>query len=158
MQKRKKKEKTNNKLWVTTLVSEISCVEDHAKLPHLVIVAVVGFIYFSWRKMKACRPLGGRRYGEMKFEWTQLVNYYSRKPSFTLKINQDPFLRTPDGYDGRSFRRRGGEKKHFFVNFQRSEFRCFWSVNRESVKELTYQKKNGGHQESKRVTLLAILF
>ena len=53
--------------------------------------------------------------------------------------------------DGRSFRRRGGEKKAFFVNFQRSEFVCFWSVSRESVKELIYQKKNGGHQASKRV-------
>ena len=43
------------------------------------------------------------------------------------------------------------KKKNFFVNFQRSEFLCFWSVNRESVKELIYQKKNGGHQASKRV-------
>ena len=41
---------------VTRLVSEISCVVDHAKLPNLVIVAVVGLIYF-WRKMKAFRPL-----------------------------------------------------------------------------------------------------
>ena len=32
-----------------------------------------------------------------------------------------------------------------------SEFCCFWSANRESVKELIYQKKNGGHQASKRV-------
>ena len=30
-----------------------------AKLPNLVLVAVVGFIYF-WRKMKAFRPLEGR--------------------------------------------------------------------------------------------------
>ena len=29
---------------VTMLVSEISCVVDHAKLPNLVTVAVVGFI------------------------------------------------------------------------------------------------------------------
>ena len=123
--KKKNKQKTNNKLWVTTLVSEINRVEDHAKLPHLVIVAVVGFIYFSWRKMKACRPLGGRRYGEMKFEWTQLVNYYSRKPSFTLKINQDPFLRTPDGYDGRSFRRRGGEKDTFLLTSNVRNFVVF---------------------------------
>ena len=101
--------------------------------------------------MKAFRPLEGRRCDEIQFEWIHLVNYYSRKPSFTLKILQNPFLRTPDGYDGRSFRRRGGEKKHFFVNFQRSEFLCFWSVNRESVKELIYQKKKGGHQASKRV-------
>ena len=36
-------------LGVTTLVSEISCVVNHAKLPNLVIVAVVDFIYF-WRK------------------------------------------------------------------------------------------------------------
>ena len=36
-------------------------------------------------------------------------------------------------------------------NFQSSEFVCFWSVNRESVKELIYQKKHGGHQASKRV-------
>ena len=123
--KKKNKQKTNKKLWVTTLVSEISCVEDHAKLPHLVIVAVVGFIYFSWRKMKACRPLGGRRYGEMKFEWTQLVNYYGRKPSFTLNINQDPFLRTPDGYDGRGFRRRGGEKNTFLLTSNVQNFVVF---------------------------------
>ena len=99
-----------NKLGVTRLVSEISCVVDLAKLPNLVIIAVVGFIYF-WRKMKAFHPLEGRRCGEIQFEWIHLVNYYSRKPSFTLKIVQNPFLRTPEGNDGRSFRRRGGEKK-----------------------------------------------
>ena len=44
------------KLGVTTLVLEISCVVDHAKLPNLVNVAVLGFIYF-WRKMKTFRPL-----------------------------------------------------------------------------------------------------
>ena len=42
-------------------------------------------------------------------------------------------------------------KKHFFVNFQCSEFVYFWSASRELVKELIYQKKNGGHQASKRV-------
>ena len=47
-----KKKKINKKLGVTTLVSEISCVVDHAKLPNLVTVTVLGFIYF-WRKMKA---------------------------------------------------------------------------------------------------------
>ena len=51
------------KLGVTKLVSEISCVVNRAKLPNLVIVAVVGFIYF-WCKMKAFRPLEGRRYDE----------------------------------------------------------------------------------------------
>ena len=40
------------RLGVTRLVSEMSCVVDHAKLQNLVIVAVIGFIYF-WRKMKA---------------------------------------------------------------------------------------------------------
>ena len=39
----------------------------------------------------------------------------------------------------------------FLLNFQHSEFVCFRSVSRESVKELIYQKKNGGHQASKRV-------
>ena len=34
-------------------------------------------------------------------------------------------------------------KKHFYVNFQRSEFVWFWSVSRESVNKLIYQKKNG---------------
>ena len=43
------------------------------------------------------------------------------------------------------------KKSFFFVNFQRSEFIVFKSVSRESVKELIYQKKNGGHQASKRV-------
>ena len=69
-------------LGVTTLVSEISCVVDRAKLPNLVIVAVVGFIYF-WRK--AFQPVAGRRCDEIQFEWIHLVDYYSRKPSFTPK-------------------------------------------------------------------------
>ena len=69
---------------VTMFVSEISCVVDHAKLPNLAIVAVVGFIYF-WKKMKAFRPLEGRRYGEIPFEWIHLVNYYSRKTFFHAK-------------------------------------------------------------------------
>ena len=57
-----------NKLGVITLVSEISCVVHHAKLPHFVIVAVLGFIYFL-RKMKAFRTLAERRYEEIIFEW-----------------------------------------------------------------------------------------
>ena len=94
---------------------------DHAKLPNLVIVAVVGFIYF-WRKMKAFRPLEGRRCGEIKFERIQLVNYYSRKPSFTLKIVQNPFFANTmvEVFAGAVVK-----KPHFFVNFQRSEFVCF---------------------------------
>ena len=64
--------------------------------------------------MKAFRPPEGRRCDEIQFEWIHLVNYYSRKPSFTLKIVQNPFLRTPDGYSGRRFRRRGGEKNQLF--------------------------------------------
>ena len=48
--------------------SEISCVVEHAKWRNLVIVAVLGFIYF-WRKMKAFRPLEGRRCDEIQFEW-----------------------------------------------------------------------------------------
>ena len=52
---------------VTTLVSEISCAVDHAKLPNLVIVTVVGFICF-WRKIKAFRPLEGRHCDEIIFE------------------------------------------------------------------------------------------
>ena len=72
---------------VTTLILEISCVVDHAKLPNVVIVAVVGFIYF-WRQMKAFRPLEGRCYDKIQFEWIHLVNYYTRKPSFTLKSSK----------------------------------------------------------------------
>ena len=56
------------KLGVTRLVSEISCVVHNAKLPNLVIVAVLGSIYF-WREMKAFRPLEGRGYDEIRFEW-----------------------------------------------------------------------------------------
>ena len=53
------------KKWgITTFVSEISCVEDHAKFQILVIVAVLGFIYF-WRKIKAFRLLEGRRSDEL---------------------------------------------------------------------------------------------
>ena len=108
-------QKWKKKLGVTTLVSEISCVVDHAKLPNLVIVAIVGFIYF-WRKMKAFWPLEGRCYDEI---------YYSRKPSFTLKILQNPFLQTPDGYDGRSFRRRGGEENTFLLTSNVQNFFVF---------------------------------
>ena len=57
----------NEKYGVTTLVSEISCVVDRAKLPDLVNVAVVGLIYF-WRKMKTFRPVEGRRCDEIPFE------------------------------------------------------------------------------------------
>ena len=46
---------------VTMLVSEIRCVVHHAKLPNLVIVAVLGFIHFC--------PLEGRRCDEIQFEW-----------------------------------------------------------------------------------------
>ena len=37
--------------------------------------------------MKAFQPLN-----EIQFELIHLVNYYSRKPSFKLKIVQTPFL------------------------------------------------------------------
>ena len=86
---------------------------NRVKLPNLVNAAV-GLIYF-WRKMKAFPSLKGRRCDEIQFEWIHLVNYHSRKPSFTLKIVQNPFLRTPDGYDGPSLRRRGGENKNTFL-------------------------------------------
>ena len=43
------------------LVSEISCVVDHAKLPNRVIAAVVGFIYF-WKKKK----MKGKPFGHWK--------------------------------------------------------------------------------------------
>ena len=51
-------------LGVTMLVSEISCVVDHAKLSNLVIVAFARFIYFC-RKMKAFQPLEGRHCDEI---------------------------------------------------------------------------------------------
>ena len=50
------------------LVSEISSVVDHAKLPNFIIVASVGYIYF-WRKMKAFGLLEGRCCDEIEFEW-----------------------------------------------------------------------------------------
>ena len=34
-------------------------------------------------------------------------------------------------------------KKTFFLDFQLSEFVCFWSPSRESVKKIIYEKKNG---------------
>ena len=89
---------------------------DHAKLPNLVIVAVVGFIYF-WRKMKAFRPLEEDTVVKFNLNGIHVVDFYSLKLSFTLKIVQNPFLRTPDGYDGRSFRRRGGVKNTFLLTF-----------------------------------------
>ena len=66
-----------------------------------------------------------RRCGEIQFEWIHAVNYYSRKPSFTLKIIQNLFLRTPDGYDGRRFRRRGGEKNTFLLTSKVHNFFVF---------------------------------
>ena len=54
------------KLGVTTLISEISCVVDHAKLPNLVDVALIWFIYF-WRKMKAFQPLEERHCDEIQY-------------------------------------------------------------------------------------------
>ena len=61
MPKMKKKMKN----WgITTVVWKISCVVDRAKLPNLVSVTVVVFIYF-WRKIKAFRPLEGRRCDEL---------------------------------------------------------------------------------------------
>ena len=86
-----------NKLGVITLVSEISCIVHHAKLPNFVVVAVLGFIYFL-RKMKAFRPLAERRYEDIIFEWIHWVDHFSWKPSFMLKIVQNPFLQTWDGY------------------------------------------------------------
>ena len=47
---------THKIMGVSTIFSEISCVVEHAKLPNLVIIAVVGFICF-WIKIKAFRPL-----------------------------------------------------------------------------------------------------
>ena len=64
--------------------------------------------------MKAFRPLPEDAEMTVQSEWIHLVNYYSRKPSFTLKNVQNPFLQIPNGYDGRSFRRRSGDKIHFF--------------------------------------------
>ena len=113
-----------NKLGVTTLVSEISCVVDHAKLPNLVIVAIVGFIYF-WKKIKAFRPLEEDTVVKFNLNGIHVVGFYSLKLSFTLKIVQNPFLRTPDGYDGRSFRRRGGEKNTFLLTSNVQNFFVF---------------------------------
>ena len=67
-------------------------------------------LHLRLEQMKAFRPMEGRRCDGTQFEWINLVNYYNLKPSFTpKKIVQNPFLRTPDGSDGRSFRRRGCE-------------------------------------------------
>ena len=54
-----------------------------------------------------------------------------------LKIVQNPLLQTWDGYmvevlDGALVK----QNHSFFLDFQRSEFVCFWSVSRELVKEL----------------------
>ena len=88
---------------------------DHAKLPNLVIVAVNSRLHLLSEKNESLAITGRRHCGEIQFEWIHLVNYHSRKPSFTLKMVENPFLRTPDGNDGRSFRRCGGEKKYTFL-------------------------------------------
>ena len=48
--------------------------------------------------------------------------------SFMLQIFKNPCLRTQDNYDGWNLWLRGVEKKKLFVNFQCSEFVCFWSL------------------------------
>ena len=58
-------------------------------------------------------------------------NYYSQKPSFMLKIVKNHFLcehgmaMVVEVFDSAVV-----EKNICFDNFQRSEFICFWSVNR----------------------------
>ena len=42
-------------------------------------------------------------------------------------------------------------EKHFFLLTSSVQSFCFWSGSRKTLKELIYQKKNGGHQASKRV-------
>ena len=44
-----------------------------------------------------------------------------------------PFWPTQGRNDGRSYQLHGGGKT-FIVNFQYSDFVCFWSVSRETVK------------------------
>ena len=79
---------------VTTLVSEISCVVDHAKLPNLVTVTFGEKLepFDHWKEDSV-----------MKLNVNGSISrlLYSRKPSITLKIVQRP--------DGRS-----GGKKTFY--------------------------------------------
>ena len=49
-------EMQNKTNWGSPRSFRISCVVDRAKLPNLVNVAIVVFIYF-WRKIKAFQPL-----------------------------------------------------------------------------------------------------
>ena len=65
----------NAKLGVTTLVPEISCVVDHAKLPNLVIIAVVGFIYF-WRKNESLLTTGSKEDAVMKFNLNGSIKWH----------------------------------------------------------------------------------
>ena len=67
-----------------------------------------------------------------------------------LKSMQNPFLRTPDGHDGQKFSTRVGEKNTFWLSCNVQNLFLFGQLSRESVKKLIYQKKNGGHQASKR--------
>ena len=78
-------------LGVTMLVLKISCVVDNAKLPDLVNVAVLWFIYF-WRKMTAFQPLREDTVMKIQFERIHLVNYYSPGP-FTLKSSKTLFCK-----------------------------------------------------------------
>ena len=79
-----------------TLISEISCVVHHAKLINLEIVAALGSTYY-WRKVKAFRPLEGRRCDEIQFEWSHKL-IISVENSFHARNRP------------RSFRRRRGGK------------------------------------------------
>ena len=69
----------------TTLVSEISCVVEHAKLPNLIGHCSRCRLHLRLEQMKAFRPMEGRRCDGTQFEWIYLVNYYNLKPSFTQK-------------------------------------------------------------------------
>ena len=91
---------------------------DHAKLPNLVIVAVVGSIYF-WRKVKASRDV------VMKFTLNgPLSKILQSETFFDAKNRPKPFVFELPLARWSKFRRRGDEKRQCFS--QLPTFRCFF--------------------------------
>ena len=86
-------------------------------------------LHLLLEKNESLSTTGRGHCGEIQFEWNHVVDFYSLKLSFTLKIVQNPFLRTADGYDGRSFRRRGGEEHTFLLTSNVQNFFVFGTLN-----------------------------
>ena len=136
---------------ITTVVWKISCVVDRTKLPNLVSVTVVVFIYF-WKKIKAFRPLEGRRCDELNLNGSiQQIRLLQSKTFFHPKKRPKTFFANTLQLRWSKFSTARRRKNPLFLLTSNVQNLFGFEVSRASVKELIYQKKNGGHLASKRV-------